>query len=205
MAGFNIARFLLLSLLLIGATSCDRVRQPAPPPRIGMEKPASLIFKDLTRLGFCARQWAPTVCVSHAVGIETISIDIEGSSTETVDILINLGLHHESEFIGAANENAIRLTRYFASPWRGQSKWIEGAIDNGRRAYCPKMIKSGDYYIILGRETPNIAGAYERLVITRAEHTDEELVKFDFERECNYATGRFAVEAHNPPELPYTW
>jgi hypothetical protein len=206
MSGPRLATRLISLSLAVGLASCDRAEHPvARPPALGMEKSPTLVFEELTKMGYCVEQEAPTACLSNAVGIDSIGVDVKDGRIETVEVLVNLGKHHEARFVDAANENLSRLTRYFAPPWKERGQWIAKAVDNSRRAYCPMMVNISQFSIIVVRLTPQtLVGDYENLYITRPRSVYDKIRPYDYDTECNYSTGRFKKEKDNPPYLPYT-
>jgi hypothetical protein len=170
----------------------------------GMEKSVGLVFEDLTKMGFCAIQDAPIQCVSHAAGIDTITLHAENRRIETVEFLVNLGQDRESQYIENSKQNLTRLAKYFNQSSINREEWISNAVDHSRVTDCPIMIEVGGLSIITERLTPQtLVGDFEKFTMTRTQNIRNGSIPLSYKDECDYNTGRYKREEDNPPEVDY--
>ena len=198
----------LVAFSLAGLASCDGPERSATTRAPGGEpdKLLASIFSDLTRSGFCSERAAPTVCYSRAAGLDSIDVYNSESRIETVEAQINLGFHHDPQFLDAADQNVVRLIRYFIPAWAGNATWTPEAMEHARRAVCPRVVKVGPWYVmIVDLRSAGTPGAFQQLTIARSGKTIIDRMTLSAREECNFKTGEFEEDGDNPPVFPYTW
>jgi len=164
-----------------------------------MEKPAHLVFEDLTKMGFCSIKDAPIQCASHAAGIDTITLITKNDRIETVNVLINLGYDRSLQYIRDSKENVARIARYFGHRSIDNKEWIFKAIDHSRLSDCPIMTEAGGLSIIIERLTPQtLVEDFEDFTMTRTQNIRNGTVPLSYADECNYNTGRYKRDDDNP-------